>query len=232
MKTNCSTYNVKKSHYSQHYFQDVVKEMNRLGMIVDISHVAAQTMRDVLNITRAPVIFSHSDVRGLQDIPRNIPDDVLLKLAENGGVAMVNFLPYFLTGGNATIQDVVAHINYIRNLAGVDHVGIGSDYEGITETPVGLEDVSKYPYLFAELLLDEKWTDADLQKLAGLNLIRAFQEVERALVSHMGRTACKILCLKFFPTQARDDLAAEIPYDDLIPAEDIADHLECVHPWP
>ncbi|ROT61377.1 Dipeptidase 1 [Penaeus vannamei] len=193
--------------------ETVVKEMNRLGMLVDISHVASQTMNDVLDITRAPVIFSHSDTRALCNITRNIPDDVLVRLMElplqrtengaistnlisdsltdphfgfcrrvheNGGIAMVNFLPDFLScSSTATLQDVVAHINHIRDIAGPDHVGLGSDYEGITTVPEGLEDVSKYPYIFAELLLDPKWTDEDLKKLAGMNLIRVFQEVER-----------------------------------------------------
>nr|XP_027235558.1 dipeptidase 1-like [Penaeus vannamei] len=191
--------------------ETVVKEMNRLGMLVDISHVASQTMNDVLDITRAPVIFSHSDTRALCNITRNIPDDVLVRLHENGGIAMVNFLPDFLScSSTATLQDVVAHINHIRDIAGPDHVGLGSDYEGITTVPEGLEDVSKYPYIFAELLLDPKWTDEDLKKLAGMNLIRVFQEVERV----------------------RDQLAGEAPWDAFIPSEDIADHLDCVNPWP
>ncbi|CAL4071919.1 unnamed protein product [Meganyctiphanes norvegica] len=158
----------------------VVKEMNRLGMFVDISHVAQQTMHDVLDVTRAPVIASHSDTRALCDVPRNVPDDVLIRIAENGGVVMVNFLPYFLTGtNNATLFDVIDHINHIRNVAGVDHVGIGSDFDGITEAPEGLEDVSQYPNLFAELMLDPLWSDDDLKKLAGLNLVRAFKEMEQ-----------------------------------------------------
>ncbi|XP_063601038.1 dipeptidase 1-like isoform X2 [Penaeus indicus] len=188
----------------------VVKEMNRLGMLVDISHVASPTMHDVLDVTRAPVIFSHSDVRALCVITRNIPDDVLKRLPENGGVALVNFYSYFLScSGDSTIQDIVDNINHIRNVAGIDHVGIGSDFDGINSVPEGLEDVSKYPYLFAELLLDPRWTDEDLKKLAGLNVIRVLREAERV----------------------RDELAGEVPWDQFIPPEDTEGHLNCSNPW-
>merc|ERR1712008_145029 len=119
---------------------------------------------------------------------------------------MVNFLPYFLTGSNtATLYDVIAHINHIRNVAGVDNVGIGSDFDGITKTPEGLEDVSQYPNLFAELMLDPLWMDDDLKKLAGLNLIRAFKEME----------------------QARDSLSSEEPWEKPIPKVDLEGHLNC-----
>lgn len=189
----------------------VVKEMNRLGMFVDISHVAQQTMHDVLDVTRAPVIASHSDARALNDVPRDVPDDVLVKIAENRGVVMVNFLPYFLTGtSTATLYDVIDHINHIRDVAGVEHVGIGSDYEGITETPEGLEDVSQYPNLFAELMLDPNWSDDDLKLLAGMNLVRAFKEME----------------------QARDSLSDELPWEEPIPKADLEGHLNCTHLWP
>ncbi|XP_072013990.1 dipeptidase 1-like [Amphiura filiformis] len=163
----------------------VIKEMNRLGMLVDLAHVSKDTMLDVLNLDdQPPVIFSHSSAFAVCDSYRNVQDDVLLKVKENGGVVMVNFYPgYVNCSRSASLAQVAQHINYIKDKCGVECVGLGADYDGVPTVPEGLEDVSKYPDLIA-YLIDGGWGESDVKALLGNNLLRAFEGVEKYSADH------------------------------------------------
>ncbi len=158
--------------------ESVVKEMNRLGMLVDISHISARAMRKVLKVTNAPVIASHSSAYAINNHVRNIPDDVLQMVKLNGGVVMVNFYSKFITqNGSGSVSTVADHIDHIVKIAGIDHVGIGSDFDGVPQLPTGLEDVSKYPNLEKELKA-RGYSDGDIIKIFHDNLLRVFERIE------------------------------------------------------
>lgn len=164
------------------YGRACVAEMNRIGMIVDLSHVSYKTMLDALSVSKSPVMFSHSSAYAITPNERNVRDDVLLKVKQNGGVVCINFFPLFISqkdDRSASIDDAVDHIRHIVDLIGWDHVGLGSDFDGIPEGPRGLEDVSKYPDLMLKVMENLNPTDDELRLLMGDNVLRVWNENEK-----------------------------------------------------
>ncbi|MFZ1288455.1 MAG: dipeptidase [Melioribacteraceae bacterium] len=198
--------------------EEMVKEMNRLGIIIDMSHISAEAMNDILDITKAPVIFSHSNARALCNVNRNVPDDVLLRLKENNGLIMLTAVPYFTRKDHyewmdrgdtlyykiikefpdnkakvdsimekweredimpeVTVKDFADHFDHVKNLIGVDHIGISGDYDGIYYTIKGMEDVSTYPNLLIELV-NRGWTEEEIRKICSENFLRVFENIEK-----------------------------------------------------